>query len=109
MQNKHLYVIKSVQDTRGRGVYIGRNILSDEWENLANNTVDAPYIIQEYVDCKKTNVLSPLNKQESMYSTLGMFILQGKATGILVRSSQNEITNVVGKTGCIRASYIIKN
>lgn len=105
--NKDKYVIKSALDTRGRSVYIGKNISINDWRALVNKAIDMPYIVQEYIDSVKEEVILPASfVHEPMYTTLAVFLLKGIPSGLFVRSSKNDITNVIGKDGCIRVSYI---
>ena len=107
LNNKDKYVIKRVIDTRGRGVWIGKCTTVIEWSNLVEKTINGPYVVQEYIQHPKDVVLSSNStKPMSMYTNLAVFMIEGKAAGILARSSDSMVTNV-GQSGCVRPVYVL--
>lgn len=107
IKNKNHYVIKRTIDTRGRGVWIGSNCNKNEWANLVNKAFTEPYIIQEYISHKKSQVFDAADNPQlvDMYTNLAMFIIAGEPSGLIARASKDIITNI-GKSGCIRPVFV---
>lgn len=110
ISHKDNYVIKRVIDTRGRGVWLGRELTDETWQKLVNSIVDKPYIVQEFIPHKPVSVYSAAEQpvKTAMFSNLALFMINGKSAGMLSRSSSELITNV-GRSGCIRPVYIYTN
>lgn len=109
IENKDKYVLKRTIDTRGRGVFVGRQLNHEEWQQLIKLSLNSAYVVQEYIEHPKNAVQSPDNEDVvEMYSNLAVFIIRGEPCGLLSRSSRNIVTNV-GQNGCFRPVYILKN
>lgn len=108
INNKDQYVLKRVIDTRGRGVILGKFYPADLWSKHVNQAIDKPFIIQKYIDQSKKIIINPNvdPTQISVYQSLALYLIKGKASGLLCRSSIDPITNV-GKRGAVQPAYII--
>lgn len=105
--NKDNYVIKSSMDTRARGIYIGKLCDTSMWDDLLNKAIDGPYIVQEYIASRQENVLIPESVESVMMNTtLAMYLIGGKASGLLCRSSPQLTTNFYA-SGVFRPAFVL--
>lgn len=96
------WVLKKCLDTRGRSVRLGPNVTFSEWQQCFNEAMNSPddYIVQQF---EKSLIDS--EKKERMYTTLAEYMVRGRPTGLVVRTSYDEITNV-GLRGQLRVPFI---
>ncbi|KAF2069419.1 hypothetical protein CYY_009266 [Polysphondylium violaceum] len=93
---KDEYVIKGSCDARGKSIFIGKTTDQDQWNALIEKCVDGPYIIQSFIKSSESMVVCPRSKKEvSMKTTIAMFMVGGRASGILCRSSPSLIQNMM--------------
>lgn len=103
------FVVKASIDTRARGVFIGKSCLQLEWDDIVMRSIDGPYVVQEYLPSKQENVSEPnSNNYSMMNSTIAMYLLGGKSSGLLCRSSTEYKTNFYS-SGVFRPAYVVKN
>jgi len=108
-REKDKYVIKSSLDTRGRAIYIGNQMSNKQWSKLVDAASKKPYIVQRYVDSKKEHILIPNStKEQSMHSTVSMYIVGRRYSGLLCRSSPQLITNFYAG-GVFRPAYVVSS
>ncbi|MDU0074646.1 MULTISPECIES: glutathionylspermidine synthase family protein [Bacillus] len=108
INNKDQYVLKRVIDTRGRGVILGKFCPNDLWNRHVSHAIDKPFIMQKYIDQSKKTIIKPNGDPIpiSVYQSLALYLVKGKASGLLCRSSIDPITNV-GKRGAVQPAYVI--
>ena len=101
------YVIKSSMDTRARGIYIGKQCNINTWDYLLNKAINGPYVVQEYITSKQENVLVPEDvKSIMMNTTLAMYLIGGRSSGLLCRSSPQLTTNFYA-SGVFRPAFVL--
>eukprot|EP01132_Coremiostelium_polycephalum_P003208 gene3208-4019_t len=111
-KKKDEFVIKSSYDTRGRMIFIGKQCSQEEWDQLVLQSVDKPYVIQKFIHSKSTMVCDPKTGTEiPMTSTLAFFLVGGRSSGYIVRSSPSLIHNVYGGvgTGILQPTYVFQD
>ncbi|KAF2072167.1 hypothetical protein CYY_006510 [Polysphondylium violaceum] len=107
IKNKDEYVIKSSSDTRGRAIFIGKSMSQNDWNSLVEQSVDGPFVIQQFIKSKQSMAVCPQSANEVlMNTTLAIFILGGKASGLLSRCSPNLIHNVFSG-GFMQVLYLV--
>lgn len=99
LSNKSELVIKRSLDIGGSGVVIGRDVSHQEWQHVLQQARlmqdQEEYVIQELSPVETFSAQLPAHHTASHYfSSLAYFMIQGKAQGILVRSSVEATTNL---------------
>ena len=109
IKHKDDYVLKRVIDTQGRGVTMGREASQEKWHTLITHAIDRPFVIQEFIAQKPPLVYSAdiTPRLLRMNQTLSLFLLQGKASGLVMRSAPELITNI-NQTGLFQNVYVTK-
>src|SRR5262249_47028570 len=90
------YVLKRVIDTRGRGVIIGRHSSADQWAAAIAEAMRRPTVAQRYIPHSPCAVLSVGDTPTlmPMFQNLGLFLIAGRAAGLICRASTDPITNI---------------
>jgi diaminobutyrate-2-oxoglutarate transaminase len=104
---KDRFVLKSPLDTRGRGVYIGREQSSDAWERLLIKACAGHMVVQEYIEPLNESLELEPGKWGKMGSVLALYMYGGRPAGIFARSSAAGVVNV-GNGGMIRPALVIR-
>jgi uncharacterized circularly permuted ATP-grasp superfamily protein len=101
-QRQQDWELKKSRDTRGRTLTIGRSVTDAQWHKaLAVATASEPgddWVLQRIAEPMQSIRDRADGQQEPVFTTLGCFLFTGRATGVYVRSSTDEITNV-GRVG----------
>lgn len=105
-RNKDAFVLKTPIDTRGRGVFIGRDCSQSDWELLVKDAAQGKAIVQEYIAPKMDALLLDSGERFRMATVIALFFYAGQATGLLGRSAKQDIVNV-GNGGVIRPTLIV--
>jgi|LauGreDrversion4_2_1035121.scaffolds.fasta_scaffold44433_3 hypothetical protein len=80
---------------------------SEDILKLVDKAIDGPYIVQEYISSRRENVLMPEDiKSTMMNTTLAMYLIGGKSSGLLCRSSPQLTTNFYA-SGVFRPAFVI--
>jgi hypothetical protein len=104
-------VLKHTGMSRGKNVFIGRDIARRDWGNMIQKLELRHYTAQEYVDMSRSTIVSCLSgnvEQAKMYQSGAIYIINSKPFGIMSRVSKERITNV-GKSGCFQPVMVIKD
>lgn len=105
---KDHYVIKRVLDTRSRGVVIGQECSQEHWNNTVEEAINFPCIVQEYLRHITSLVYPPYGAQPvKMQSNVALFLVKGKAAGLLCRAAPGLKTNVYA-AGLLRPVYMYR-
>ncbi|ABB08584.1 hypothetical protein [Burkholderia lata] len=108
LHEKNQCVLKQVIESRGRGVHIGRHTSDAEWRELvASPTLDR-YIVQEWVELDRQEVLNPVFDDPgrfAAYTDMGLYMVGGEPAGFLCRASHDPVVNV-GKSGALRPTFV---
>lgn len=91
------FVIKAQMESMGRDITIGRAVDQHQWAHLIDSKLGGLYIAQRFIE--ETPMQLPVKDAEnvslqSMYYTLALFFMGGKATGMCNRVSPQLVTNV---------------
>jgi hypothetical protein len=105
-QNKGHFVLKTPIDTRGRGIYIGKNCTDEEWQNLVTSAQAGHMVVQEYIAPKIELLELDTGRSEYMSSVMALFMYAGIPTGVLGRSSLKDVVNV-GNGGVFRPTLVV--
>ena len=97
--NKDKYVVKSSLGRYSQEVYIGRNYKQDAWEEQVKYALESGklHIVQDFINIREEYTYAPdyddRNTPVKAYGNYGLYIMDKKATGILVRWGQNVLTD----------------
>ena len=106
------YVLKRSLDTRGRSVLIGRGSTDAEWQQSLAAARAEPagddFVLQELAPVEQciTRQLHD-GAPTQVFTSLACFLFQGDATGLIVRTSAEETTNV-GRQGFMQPPLVIE-
>lgn len=108
-QNKDQFVIKSVIDTRGRGIYLGKYTDQKIWNHLLTKCMDGQHVVQEFLNLEKQTVENPIGESGNFdaYTDIGLYQLGGESIGFLCRASNKPIVNV-GNGGALRPTFVVR-
>lgn len=112
VSNRRELVLKRSLDTRGRSVVIGRDVTDDEWKNWITSALkvqdDEDFVIQELTPVESCRAeLYGQAKAGRYFTSLAYFLIQGKAQGIMVRTSAEPTTNVA-REGFVQPFLVVK-
>lgn len=91
---KDSFVIKAQMGREGRDVIIGHQTSKEEWEREVDASIDAQVIAQRLVTPRKYQIGKPDGTYELMNHSLGMYMMAGKAKGMVNRVSPDSIVNI---------------
>lgn len=92
--NKDNLVLKPKDLYGAKGVFIGRDYKKDEWEKLLKENLGDEYLIQEFCEPDKINMVKINNNKTSIEKfghMIGMFMYNEKFAGFYTRVGQNNI------------------
>lgn len=106
------YVLKKSLETRGRNTVMGRSVSAASWrralaEALATERGD-DWVVQRLaapIESKMDRLDG--GAAETVFSTLACFLFAGSPTGLIVRSSAEETTNV-GRSGFMQVPAVVQ-
>jgi len=100
--NKDNWILKPEDLYGSRGVYIGKDLNQDEWENALKETQDKNYLLQVFAQPFKTENIdyNEENAEIRMFNNItGLFMYNGKLQGIYTRISvPSVISPTTGRT-----------
>jgi hypothetical protein len=109
VQRREDYVLKRVIDTRGRGVVIGRHSTADQWAAAVADAVRRPTVAQRYIPHPPRAVLGVADSTPTpMFQNLGLFLIAGRASGLICRASTDPITNIA-RHGAMQPVFIVES
>lgn len=109
LENKNNYVLKHAYSTRGKGIFMGHIMNSLEWKTKLKSSNVYPSVVQEYINHKAENIWAPLEPIQQEYrSNLAVYLINGKASGLLCRATQGYHSNFY-TGGICRPAYVVKN
>jgi hypothetical protein len=109
VQCREDYVLKRVIDTRGRGVIIGRHSSADQWAAAVTEAVRRPTVAQRYIPHPPRAVLGVADCVPTpMFQNLGLFLIAGRAAGLICRASTDPITNIA-RHGAMQPVFVVEN
>jgi len=104
------WVLKRSLDTRGRTLVIGRSVADAQWHQaMAAAAASEPgddWILQRLAPPLHSRCDRADRQPEQVFTTLSCFLLTGRAAGLIVRSSTEEVTNV-GRVGFCQAPIVV--
>lgn len=108
-KHKDKFVIKSVNDTRGRGVFLGRYTSQNDWDSLIARCTHGRHVVQEFLNLEQQSVEKPIGQSGyfNAYTDIGLYQLGGASIGFLCRASSKPIVNV-GNGGALRPTFVIR-
>jgi uncharacterized circularly permuted ATP-grasp superfamily protein len=106
------YVLKRSLDTRGRSVLIGRSTPAEEWQRTLAQGRNAlqgdDYVLQELAVSEESALAPSLGLEaESVFTSLACFLFSGEPTGLMIRTSVEETTNV-GRRGFVQPALMVE-
>lgn len=105
--NKDSYVLKVAFSTRSSGVYVGKELSQNQWENALKKSQNIPSVLQEYIEHKSEMIYKDNEPTKELYrSNLSIYLIDGKASGLLCRATQDFKSNFYSG-GICRPAYII--
>lgn len=108
-RHKDRFVIKSVIDTRGRGVFLGKHTSQNDWDNLLVRCMDGKHVVQEFLNLERQSVEKPIGQSGHFdaYTDIGLYQLGGDSIGFLCRASSKPVVNV-GNGGALRPTFVVR-
>jgi hypothetical protein len=108
-RHKDNFVIKSVTDTRGRGVFLGRYTPQNDWDSLIVRCMRGTHVVQEFLNLEQQSVEKPIGQSGyfDAYTDVGLYQLGGDSIGFLCRASSKPIVNV-GNGGALRPTFVVR-
>lgn len=106
------YVLKRSLDTRGRSVIIGRGTTDADWQQSLAAARAEPagddFVLQELAPVEQY-VTRQLHDgvPTTIFTSLACFLFQGEPTGLIVRTSTEETTNV-GRQGFMQPPLVVE-
>ena len=85
--DKGSFVLKTLIDTRGRGVHIGRELDAASWQQLVQQACAGRLVVQEYIPPLIEWLEVDTGQRECMSTVLALYLYGGQATGIFGRAS----------------------
>ncbi|MDT9000400.1 hypothetical protein RQP53_14085 [Paucibacter sp. APW11] len=102
----HRFVLKTAIDTRGRGVFVGRDCKPAQWQLLVEQALAGRLLVQALIDAKPEAVTIDLEQRPPMHNVLSLFLYGGKPVGLLGRCARQSIVNV-GHGGLLRPALVV--
>lgn len=94
MQNKDSCILKPCDLYAARGVFVGKDTSQDEWKSLINDKAIQNYIVQDFYDPPKIEMLitdGSFARFEPFNCMLGLFMYNEKFRGIYSRVGRKNI------------------
>ncbi len=96
-RNRRLFVLKPNAQYGGKGVVIGRDAGTDEWDAAIQTALDQPYVVQEYVKIPEQKF--PVVKDDTLQwepkkINVNFFTFNGEFGGGFCRTSDSSIINI---------------
>ncbi|NLL82377.1 MAG: glutathionylspermidine synthase family protein [Tissierellia bacterium] len=94
LENKDKYIMKPMDLNASQGVFVGRDLSQEEWEERLKNVWNKDYLYQEYFDPffrKHVVFLDDDVKVEEFKSVVGLFIYKEKFAGLYTRVGSENI------------------
>ena len=97
--NKDKYVVKSSLGRYSQEVYIGKNYEENDWRKQVKKALESGklHIVQDFIDIREEYTYAPdyddRNTPVSAYGNYGLYIMDKKVTGILVRWGRDVLTD----------------
>lgn len=99
LKNKDQYVVKSCLGRYSEEVYLGKLYQDDDWHKQLDYVLSCGkmHIVQQLIDIRQEHAYAPdynnRNTPLNAYGNFGVYIMDKKACGILVRWSSSFLTN----------------
>ena len=96
-REKHRFVLKPNDDYGGKGIAIGWECSTPEWDDAIENALSNKYIVQERVAVEKTDIPAFRDgelRRESMFVDFDPFLFRGEVEGGMVRLSDKSLINI---------------
>lgn len=107
VRDKDRFVLKTLIDTRGRGIHIGREHGAQEWAKLVRHAREGRMVVQEYIPPLMQALEVEPGTRRDMSTVLALYLYAGRPTGIFGRASGHAVVNV-GNGGVIRPALIVR-
>lgn len=107
VRDKDRFVLKTLIDTRGRGVHIGREHDARDWAALVRQACEGRMVVQEYIPPRMEALEIEPDRRVEMSTVLALYLYAGRPTGIFGRASGHAVVNV-GNGGVIRPALIVR-
>jgi uncharacterized circularly permuted ATP-grasp superfamily protein len=112
VKNKNEFVIKPNDEYGGKGVVLGWEAASDEWESALKTALVEPSIVQKRVPLPKIPYASWVDGKVEIYDRMidtNPFIWYGNfVDGCLTRLSTVDLLNVTAGGGSIVATFVVE-
>ncbi|HCW54692.1 MAG TPA: glutathionylspermidine synthase [Clostridium sp.] len=99
IKEKDKYVVKSSLGRYSQEVYIGKSYKDNEWSHKINSILDNKkiHVVQDFIDIRQEYTYAPdyrnTNIPLTAYGNFGVYIMEEKAIGYLVRWSTEFLTD----------------
>lgn len=95
-EERERFVLKPARAYGGRGVAIGTDSTSLEWEQAMAQALQEVYVVQEFVPVPEMDVLTLAEEHpvERRHYSVGTFVFSGKPGGLYSRVSAGNVVNV---------------
>lgn len=91
---KDNFLIKAQMESMGRDIVIGQGVSAQQWEERIENTLNGPYIAQEFIPAKKQLTFDPTSASFDEVNTVSaIWMTYGKAQGMLNRITPSLVAN----------------
>lgn len=112
LHNRESFVLKPAADYGGRGVVLGWNVTSQEWESALNHAINHPYVVQERVQIGSESFPSMDGEQlifADRFFDLDPYVWNGeRSEGCGVRLSSVPLLNVSAGGGSATPLFILQ-
>jgi uncharacterized circularly permuted ATP-grasp superfamily protein len=111
LRHREAWVLKRSLDTRGRGVLLGRSVSEEQWRSALAEALVEPggnHVLQAVALPEQCETL--LGSQpgpERAFTSLACFLFAGEPVGLIVRTSEEETTNVA-RRGFIQPALVLE-
>ena len=96
-ENREFFVLKPCESKCGYGIFQGKFMTLNEWDNSIQTALNKDYIVQEFINLptEKFPRLLPDKENELRYIHLGGYSFGGKFSGILGRTCANPLLTII--------------
>ncbi|MBS3766374.1 glutathionylspermidine synthase family protein [Candidatus Bipolaricaulota bacterium] len=94
LQNKDKYLLKPFDKFAGHGVYVGRDLSGEEWENRLEEVAGKNYIAQRFCDVPKRNFLYFDEEELSFHKfgyLIGLYLYNQELGGLYTRAGRENV------------------
>lgn len=110
-EEKDNYVLKPFDGAASYGVFAGKDYSEDEWEKIMKDIKDKKYLVQEFVEIPRQNMVTVDTDKGKIYFEkygylIGVFLYNQRLSGLYVRAGRKNIIGSIVECFTV-PSYIV--